>query len=316
MPPSPRVLLRRLLPLRRLYTTTPSSSPPADPSSSTSASATDALILAKYRSKLEAKAAEKGLPSAAALRADFRAHMARLRSAASRKEEDVRARAQAQPRKAEHTTPPTPPAPPAPHAPGALALSALLSPDELGLPVDRIEAAWRARVGAAPRSLCACVPGATYARMARRAKRWGAFVLPLPAEISSSSSSAAAAGPEEAASPAASMHFVQWRFAAPRVTLVLVTHLAEYKLRGEFAAPHTVLAMHLDLLDSRGVVLLEGGVGGGVGVVEGQWFASVLARVWGGEEGEGGEAEQLLDAFSRGDEAFSLGRLVRLVGGV
>jgi ATP synthase F1 complex assembly factor 1 len=131
-------------------------------------------------------------------------------------------------------------------------------------------------------------------------------------------------------STAADIHFLQWHF-PPRSldqsgdppTTVLFTHLSEYKLRGEYATPHTTITHHLDLAESKGLVLLNGNVteGRGISVEEGSWLVMCLQRFYGGmgtEEGkgEGGgkRRRELVEMFGRGDGRFDLGELVEEAG--
>ncbi len=88
---------------------------------------------------------------------------------------------------------------------------------------------------------------------------------------------------------------------------MLFTHLAEYKLRAEYASPHTTLTHHLELADSKGLVLLQGGVveGGGVSVEEAKWLVMCLQRFY-GVGAEGTKRRRLLEEFSRGDQGFRL----------
>ena len=91
---------------------------------------------------------------------------------------------------------------------------------------------------------------------------------------------------------------------------MLFTHLAEFKLRGEYAQPHTTVTHHLDLADAKGVVLAQGSVveGRGISVEEGKWLLMCLQKFYGGE-GEG-ERKKLLEQFSQGDGGFRLEQLL------
>jgi ATP synthase F1 complex assembly factor 1 len=92
---------------------------------------------------------------------------------------------------------------------------------------------------------------------------------------------------------------------------VLFTHLAEYKLRGEYSQPHTTVTHHLDLAGPKGVVLLQGSVveGRGVSVDEGKWLLMCLQKFYGvGEEKV--ERKNLLEQFSQGDGGFEVERLL------
>ena len=97
------------------------------------------------------------------------------------------------------------------------------------------------------------------------------------------------------AGTAADIHFLEWTFPAPYTTVVLFTSLAEYKLRQEYAVPHTTVSMHLELVngadskgntkaDGAGPVLLHATVtkGKGVSVDDARWLLMCVQRFYGG----------------------------------
>ena len=92
---------------------------------------------------------------------------------------------------------------------------------------------------------------------------------------------------------------------------MLFTHLAEYKLRGEFSQPHTTVTHHLELAEEKGLVLLQGSVveGRGVSVDEGKWLVMCLQKFYGDVGGQG-ERKRLLEQFSGGDGEFRIETLV------
>lgn len=92
---------------------------------------------------------------------------------------------------------------------------------------------------------------------------------------------------------------------------MLFTHLAEYKLRGEFSTPHTTVTHHLDLADPKGLILLQGSVveGRGMTVDEGKWLLMCLQKFYGGIE-EKAERKKLLKQFSQGDGGFKVEELL------
>ena len=92
---------------------------------------------------------------------------------------------------------------------------------------------------------------------------------------------------------------------------MLFTHLAEFKLRGEYAQPHTVVTHHLEIAEEKGVVLLEGSVmeGRGVSVEEGKWLLMCLQKFYGGVE-EKAERKKLLRQFTEGDGGFKVEELL------
>ena len=165
--------------------------------------------------------------------------------------------------------------------------------------VREIELIWRARFAGAAASLCAVVPAATFARMAAAARRAPMFVLPL---------ARAGQGTE--------MHLLQWTFPAPLVATVMFTTLEQYKLHGEFAAPHTTLSHHLELADDRGVVLAQGEAqpDSGVSVAQAQFLVVAMQKFYGAFEGPSSARRQaMLDMFARGDPEFSVDALIREV---
>ncbi|KAL2255611.1 hypothetical protein VTK26DRAFT_3019 [Humicola hyalothermophila] len=132
------------------------------------------------------------------------------------------------------------------------------------------------------------------------------FVLPVP-------------HPEQGAE----MHFLQWTWdAASRSATVLFTQLAEYKARGEFAAPHTTVTHYTDLAEAKGVVLMHGAVVAdrGVRVEDARWLVMCLQRFYGGWDGAGEndrvareraeERRRLLEWFGKGDQRFSVEKLM------
>ena len=103
---------------------------------------------------------------------------------------------------------------------------------------------------------------------------------------------------------------MQWTFPTPTTTTVLFTSLAEFKLRGEYAQPHTTVTHHLDLTDSNGLVLLHGTVvdGWGISVEEARWLLMCLQKFYGGEEIM--ERKKLMEQFTQGDGEFKVQELL------
>ena len=179
--------------------------------------------------------------------------------------------------------------------PGIKLLSSFLDvPKTIELPQKEIEYIWRLRHASDPRSLCAVIPQATYGRIEATAKRHPQFILPLPRE-----------------GQGAEIHFLQWTFPTPTTATVLFTHLAEFKLRGEFSQPHTTVTHHLDLAGPKGLVLLQGTVveGRGMSVDEGKWLLMCLQKFYGGVE-EKAQRKKLLEQFSQGDGGFKVEELL------
>jgi ATP synthase mitochondrial F1 complex assembly factor 1 len=142
--------------------------------------------------------------------------------------------------------------------------------------------------------LCATIPIDVYKAIEATAKKHPSFILPVPKE-----------------GQGAEIHFLQWTFPAPDTVVVLFTHLAEYKLRGEFSQPHTTITHHLELAEPKGLVLLQGQVleGKGVDVEEAKWLVMCMQKFYGiGSEKR--ERRKLLESFGRGDEGFSVEELM------
>jgi ATP synthase F1 complex assembly factor 1 len=166
----------------------------------------------------------------------------------------------------------------------------------LTLPAKEIEYVWRLRHASNPRSLSAVMPASTYAHMALAARKHPQFVLPVPRE-----------------DQGAEMHFLQWSFPARDTAAVLFTHLAEYKLRGEWASPHTTVSMHLELVEDKGLVLAQGTVAEdrGMSVEDGKWLLMCLQKFYSAFEGEGNDRrKRLLQQFTNGDASFEVQKLL------
>lgn len=175
------------------------------------------------------------------------------------------------------------------------------------LPDKELAAIWRLRHANSPQNLCAVVPRSAYKAMEEVARTAPQFVLPVPHE-----------------SQGAEMHFLQWTFdAESKTSTVLFTQLAEFKTRGEFAQPHTTVTHHLDLLDERGLVMMQGQVmdGRGIQPEQAKWLVLCLQRFYGGWESSAEEltgerrerAEErrkLLNWFASGDERFTVEKLL------
>ncbi|QYT00589.1 ATP11 protein [Trichoderma simmonsii] len=175
------------------------------------------------------------------------------------------------------------------------------------LPEKELTAIWRLRHASSPQTLCAVIPAPTYKAMEDLARSSPFFVLPVPHE-----------------DQGAEMHLLQWTFdAASKTSTVLFTQLVEYKTRGEFAQPHTTVTHHLDLINDKGLVLMQGQVmeGRGVQPDHARWLVMCLQRFYGGWEQKGDELDgqrkeraeerkKLLEWFTKGDPRFSVEKLL------
>jgi ATP synthase F1 complex assembly factor 1 len=272
-------------------------------------------VLEKYRDKLDQKARAEGHENIDSLKAAYSDKIHALR-----KEADTIATPPTPPPSPEpsspSSSPTTPPAAAAPKPPqipksygsgssGIKPLSSLLDlPKASALPLKELTAIWRLYHASRPQTLCAVIPSGTFATMDALARQNPQFVLPVPHPAQG-----------------AEMHFCQWTWdAATRSSTVLFTQLAEYKARGEYAAPHTTVTHYMDLAEGSGAVLMQGVVveDRGVKVDDARWLVMCLQRFYGGWDGVGGEmgkerAEErrrLLEWFGKGDQRFSVERLL------
>ncbi|CUS14511.1 unnamed protein product [Tuber aestivum] len=288
------------------------------------------LILEKYRDKLEAKIKSEGLGSLEELREVYRDRIDKVQKESAPPPSPIDALSQDPPPalpsvKASSTPSPffiqsigakhtdTPP-------PGVKTLSSFVDVDKLATHSDpkEIEFIWRARFLDDKNSLCAVIPKDTYAKLEKSASQHpmvfpsllyytlirltrfsNEFILPLPRD----------SGVE--------MHFLQWTFPTPCTSTIIFTSLAEYKLKGEFAVPHTTLAHHLELADDKGIVLAQGSVtpGRGVSAGDARWLVMALQKFYGALESEesGARRKRLLEMFSKGDGGFKVRSLIEEV---
>lgn len=273
-------------------------------------------MIERYRAKLDQKAKEEGHAGINELQEAYEDKIAYLRRKAtvpSTPSPLGMSSPVAQSPESCVSTNPIPPSPPSPaqaaesadsslprspfSSQGPKPLSAYLDMAKvLELPARELEYVWRLRHAKTGNSLCAVIPAATYAGMAQTARRHPQFILPLPRE-----------------GQAAEIHFLQWAFPTPNTSTVLFTHLAEYKLRGEYSQPHTTVTHHLDLQGPKGLVLLQGCVtsGRGVTVEDGRWLLMCLQKFYGpGADLASAPRKRLLERFSGGAEDFRLEELL------
>lgn len=178
---------------------------------------------------------------------------------------------------------------------GIKTLASFIDVEKLhALPQKEIEYLWRLRHASTPNSLCAVVPLSIYEQIQQTARKHPQFILPLPRE-----------------GQGAEIHFLQWTFPSPNTVTVLFTHLAEFKLRGEFAQPHTIVTHHLDMADSKDLVLVQGTVteDKGITVDEAKWLLICLQKFY-GQSAEQTPKRKLMEQFSQGDETFKVDELL------
>jgi ATP synthase F1 complex assembly factor 1 len=198
---------------------------------------------------------------------------------------------------AESPTAPPPTSSDSSAPPGVKTLSSYLDiPKTLELPQKEIEYLWRLRHATKENSLHFTIPGDVYAHIALNGRKHPQFILPLPRE-----------------NQGAEIHFLQWTFPHPDTVNILFTHLAEYKLRGEYASPHTTISLHTELLGPKELVLGQGSVmdGKGITVDEAKWLIMCLQKFYGLPSSVRGiERKRLLEMFSNGDESFKVEQLL------
>ena len=266
----------------------------------------------KYKEKLDEKARKAGYNNVDELKEAFQDKIQRLRKEAIVPGANAPLSAQQppQPDKVNSSIPFQPPPPPEPQKSpksqaekdGIKTLSAFIDVEKTAeLPKKEIESIWRLRHVQDPNSLCAVMETSTFNRIAGTAREHPQFILPIPRE-----------------GQGAEIHFLQWTFPSPTTVTVLFTHLAEFKLRGEFAQPHTTVTHHLDLAERSGLVLMEGRVteGRGISAEEGKWLLMCLQKFYGFEAHSDVAREnknrrkKLMEQFKSGDETFKVEELL------
>ncbi|KAI9808313.1 MAG: hypothetical protein M1825_004770 [Sarcosagium campestre] len=272
-------------------------------------------VLDRYKDKLQKKAKDHGLKDVEQLREIYKQKIIDLQRRESIAPQNPTPSLLSNPTISGGHPPPPPPRPAEPIAADGVKggphaknddkhnlksnvkpLSAFIDiPKTLELPTPEVEYIWRLRHASSPQSLCAVIETPTYERMAQAAAKHPQFILPLPRE-----------------GQGAEIHFLQWTFPTPETSTILFTHLAEYKLRGEFAQPHTTVTHHLELAAPKGLVLLQGSVmeGRGVTADEARWLLMCLQRFYGVTDGREQCRKRLMEQFSKGDSQFKVEELL------
>ncbi|CAA9962438.1 F1F0 ATP synthase assembly protein Atp11 [Pyrenophora teres f. maculata] len=286
-------------------------------------------ILAKYREKLESKAKEKGLKDLDELREQYRDKIEELRKQAivpgatgpltpPPPPPPQQTSASPDPKTVNSSAPKSPwPAPPPPPGagspsappPGVKTLNSFLDLDKVQtLPEKEVQALWRLRHAGNPQGIHFAVPANTFSQLLRSAKQHPSFVLPVPRQIPVEDS---AAGGQGQTQQAAELHYLQFSHPHVDTTTLMFTTLAEFKLRGEFASPHTTITFHQELAESHNLVLGQGLVieNRGVSVDEARWLIMCMQKFY-VQTAEGKGRSELLDMFTRGDSAFQVDRLI------
>ncbi|CCX31444.1 ATP11 protein-domain-containing protein [Pyronema domesticum] len=276
----------------------------------------DPRVTEKYRQKLEEKLKSEGVNSIEELKEVYKEKIEAVRKEAAVPEidavlesgtgtVDAAATASVPPVHAPFNPPP-PPSPIAEAArklssapPGVKTLDSFVDVEKLLVHEDpkEIGMIWRARFINDANSLCATLPKETYDEMAKLGKKHPMFLLPLPRE-----------------DQGVEMHILQWTFPTKDQSTVIFTSLEEYRLKGEFATPHTTLTHHLELSEKKGLVMAQGQVAPdrGVTVAHAQFLVVALQKFYGAFKGpETERRRKMLEMFSSGDENFMLEDLIK-----
>jgi len=295
---------------------------------------THARILARYQSKLEAKAKAQGLSDLDQLKEQYKDKIQELRNqaivpGATGPLVPPPSPTTPSPSTTSHTPPkspwPSPPPPPTPQSgdspPGLKTLSSFLNLSKIqSLPSEEVQALWRLRHVSNPQSLHFALPASTFSTLLHTATQHPSFVLPLPREIpgdthepptTTDSNSSSAEPANSTTQQAVELHYLQFSHPHPTTTTLLFTTLAEFKLRGEFAAPHTTISFHRELAQTHDLVLGQGIVveNRGVSVDDARWLVMCMQKFYvQGEQAPG--RRELLNMFTQGNTGFQVERLV------
>lgn len=285
-------------------------------------------ILSKYKDKLASKAQKEGVKDIAELKEKHREKIEELRKAAivpgatgPLTPPPSPSSSASSPSTPSSTTsassspwpsPPPAPKPRDPNAPppGVKTLDSFLDVSKISsLPEKEIQVLWRLRHASNPQSIHFTVPAHTFSSLLQTAKQHPAFVLPVPREIPVEQQEDAQ--PTGQTQQAAELHYLQFAHPHKDTTTLLFTSLAEFKLRGEFASPHTTITFHQELADSHNLVLGQGLVieNRGISVDEARWLVMCMQKFYvQSEEGKG--RGELLKQFTTGDTGFQVERLI------
>jgi ATP synthase F1 complex assembly factor 1 len=284
-------------------------------------------ILTKYKEKLERVAKEKGLSDVSELKEQYKDKIEQLRKQAivpgatgpltPPPSPDTSSPQPSSVSSSPKSPWPSPPPAPTPRAsaasptppPGVKTLNSFLDLQKVrDLPEKEVQALWRLRHAGNPQSIHFAVPAKVFRSLLQSAKQHPSFVLPVPREIPVEGAEPAAQVPTQ---QAAELHYLQFTHPHVDTTTLLFTSLAEFKLRGEFASPHTTVTFHQELADSHDLVLGQGTVveNKGISVDEARWLVMCMQKFYvQSEEGKG--RGELLTMFTRGDSNFQVERLI------
>jgi ATP synthase mitochondrial F1 complex assembly factor 1 len=272
-----------------------------------------ASITERYRAKLEEVAKQKGVKSIDELKEVYKDKIKEVAKAAelpslmpkdaSTVEEVVAPLTKADGKKVDVDSAPKKTRKYPPPPPGIKGLDSFIDVDRFALhPAEEIELLWRARFIQNESSLCATVPSATYDSMVKLAKKHPMFLLPLPRSN------------EEGESQGTELHLMQWAFPHPGISTIVFTSLLEYKLRGEYAQPHTTVLHYEDFKDDKGVVLLQGSVmdDKAIKVDDAKLLLMFMQRFYtaNGDSELAKRRLELLEKFTKGDGSFDVSQLI------
>ncbi|EGW30112.1 uncharacterized protein SPAPADRAFT_63732 [Spathaspora passalidarum NRRL Y-27907] len=251
-------------------------------------------ISAKYQAKLAQKAKQVGAASVEELKLKLADQIEQTKKELNKIDPlaELEAYERKQAMKAQATKPAIPIAKDTPKLPYKV-LNDYVDLDKLKeLPRREIEYIWKARFQDKQKSVHAVIDAVPFAAMYANAFKNPNFILPLPRDN----------GYE--------MHFVQWAFVGPATVHCMLTTVAEYKLHGEYAKPHTTLSFHQEVSD-KGVILMNGVIENDtIPMDEAQLLVLNVQRFYGmGEQNE--KKLKLLKQFTTGDDGFSTEDLIK-----
>ncbi|KAL3233128.1 Protein ATP11, mitochondrial [Nakaseomyces bracarensis] len=181
---------------------------------------------------------------------------------------------------------------------------------------QEVEFLWRAKWANRDDALVAVVPFRdTFQTMYKYAVRNPLFVLPLPRDPNKTESKKDQNKTDETVP--VELQYIQWHFAGPHTIHCIMTSLAEYKLRQDFATPHTTIQFHLDLSQDKDMVLMNGQVerDSNVSLQDAQLLLLNVQRFFGAMGTNSAIAKQrlkLLEDFNQGSAEFDINKLITL----
>lgn len=145
-------------------------------------------------------------------------------------------------------------------------LSSYIDVEKLRLhDAKEISLLWRARFADSETSVCAVIPKDIYSTIYKTARHNPMFVLPLMR-------------PDQGVE----MHFLQWMFPNETTSHLMITSLLEYKMKGEYSRPHTIIAHHTELAEEKGLVFMKGDLtdSRALDPLQATWMITLLQRFY------------------------------------